>query len=88
MAQTPTSSNGRTAMASKSTDSGETSKAKNSGEAEVQANVDEETAKGFSGIRTDPTPLENYTLPGKAGDLPTPETDAPDEKPPTKEDGS
>jgi len=75
-------------MASKATDSSETSRAKDSGEAEVQANVDEETAKGFSGVRTDPTPLENYTLPGRAGGKPTPETAAPDEKPSTTGGGS
>ena len=46
-----------------------------SGEAEVQANVDAENEQGFSGTRVDPTPLENYTLQGVIAGKPTPETD-------------
>ena len=47
-----------------------------SGEAEVQANVDEANEQGFLGTRVDPTPLENYTLEGVTSGKPTPETDA------------
>lgn len=43
--------------------------------AEVQANVDEINAKGYQGVRTDPTPLENYTVAGVVSGAPTPETD-------------
>jgi hypothetical protein len=50
-------------------------KAKDSGEAEVQANVDAENEQGFRGVRVDETPLENYTLAGN--DKPTPETEPP-----------
>jgi len=49
--------------------------AKDSGEAEVQANVDAENEQGFAGIRVDETPLENYTLGGVAAGKPTPETE-------------
>lgn len=52
-----------------------TTKKTDSGEAEVQAKVDEENAQGFSGTRTDPTPLENYTVDGVTSGKPTPETD-------------
>lgn len=45
------------------------------GEREVQARFDEETAQGFRGVRTDPTPLEHYTVPGVVKGKPTPETD-------------
>ncbi len=45
------------------------------GENEVQAQVDEENARGFRGTRTDPTPLENYTVQGVVAGKPTPETD-------------
>lgn len=45
------------------------------GEKEVQAQVDEETAQGFRGVRTDPTPLEHYTVEGVLKGKPTPETD-------------
>lgn len=51
------------------------SKAKDSGEAEVQANVDEENERGFAGVEVDPTPRENYTLEGVVAGKPTPETD-------------
>jgi hypothetical protein len=44
--------------------------------AEVQANVDEITEQGYQGTRTDPTPLENYTVEGVISGAPTPETDA------------
>lgn len=50
-------------------------KPKDSGEAEVQAKVDEENERGFRGARVDPTPLENYTLEGVTSGKPTPETD-------------
>lgn len=45
------------------------------GDSEVQANVDEETEKGFRGIKVDPTPNENYTVAGVLDGKPTPETD-------------
>lgn len=45
------------------------------GEKEVQAQLDEETGQGFRGTRTDPTPLENYTVEGVTSGKPTPETD-------------
>lgn len=48
---------------------------KDSGEAEVQSNVDEETEQGFSGTAVDPTPRDNYTLSGVVAGKPTPETD-------------
>lgn len=47
-----------------------------SGETEVQAKVDAENEQGYVGVRVDPTPLENYTLPGVVAGKPTPETDA------------
>lgn len=50
-------------------------KAKDSGEAEVQANVDAENEQGFAGSRVDETPLENYTLTGAADGKLTPETE-------------
>lgn len=46
-----------------------------SGEAEVQAKVDEAEAQGFFGTAVDPTPRENYTLEGVTSGKPTPETD-------------
>ena len=42
---------------------------------EVQANMDEINEKGYHGVRTDPTPLENYTVSGVTSGAPTPETD-------------
>lgn len=45
------------------------------GEKEVQAQVDEENAQGFRGSRTDPTPLEHYSVEGVLAGKPTPETD-------------
>lgn len=45
------------------------------GEDSVQSAVDVETDNGYRGVRTDPTPLENYTLDGVTSGLPTPETD-------------
>lgn len=45
------------------------------GEREVQERVDAENEQGFRGARTDPTPLEHYTLQGVVAGLPTPETD-------------
>lgn len=50
-------------------------KKNDSGEAEVQAKVDEENEQGFRGTRVDPTPLENYTVAGVTSGAPTPETD-------------
>ena len=52
-----------------------TSKKNDSGEAEVQANVDEVNEQGFQGAQVDPTPRENYTLGGVTSGKPTPETD-------------
>ena len=50
-------------------------KAKQStGNAEVQAKVDKETAQGFRGTEVDPTPNENYTVSGVTSGAPTPET--------------
>jgi hypothetical protein len=42
----------------------------------VKGVIDEETAQGYRGANTDPTPNENYTLSGVGGDspAPTPET--------------
>lgn len=45
------------------------------GEREVQAQLDAEVEQGFRGTRTDPTPLENYTVDGVTSGKPTPETD-------------
>ena len=50
-------------------------KKSDSGEAEVQANVDEVNEQGFQGAPVDPTPRENYTLSGVTSGAPTPETD-------------
>jgi hypothetical protein len=44
-------------------------------QAELQAKVDAENAKGFRGIEVDPTPNENYTVKGVTSNKPTPETD-------------
>lgn len=41
----------------------------------VQQNMDRETEQGFRGVEVDPTPNENYTLPGQNAGKPTPETD-------------
>jgi hypothetical protein len=49
--------------------------AEDSGEAEVQAKVDEAEAKGYFGQEVDKTPRENYTLEGVIAGAPTPETD-------------
>lgn len=43
---------------------------------EVQAKMDEVQEKGYQGTRTDPTPLEHYTVEGVIAGKPTPETDA------------
>lgn len=43
--------------------------------AEVQRQADEEQARGFRGIETDPTPNENYSVAGVTKGAPTPETD-------------
>jgi len=51
-------------------------KKSDSGEAEVQANVDAENEVGYRGTAVDPTPRENYTLQGVVDGKPTPETDA------------
>lgn len=45
------------------------------GAAQVQAKSDKETAQGFAGVETDPTPNENYTVAGVTSGAPTPETD-------------
>lgn len=50
-------------------------KSKDSGEAQVQANVDKENERGFAGEQVDPTPRDNYTLQGVVAGKPTPETD-------------
>lgn len=42
---------------------------------EVQSKMDEETEKGFRGVKVDPTPNENYTVAGVTSGKPTPETD-------------
>jgi hypothetical protein len=49
--------------------------AEDSGEAEVQAKVDEAEAQGYFGQAVDETPRENYTLEGVVAGAPTPETD-------------
>ncbi len=51
----------------------ETAPAVHGGE-QVQAAMDETQARGYQGARTDPTPLENYTLAGVTSGKPTPET--------------
>jgi hypothetical protein len=48
-------------------------KTTDSGEAEVQALVDEAEDKGFLGDAVDETPRENYTLQGVVAGKPTPE---------------
>lgn len=45
------------------------------GASEVQAKMDEETSKGFHGVKVDPTPNEHYTVAGVTAGKPTPETD-------------
>ena len=45
------------------------------GNAEVQAKIDKETAQGFRGTEVDPTPNANYTVAGVTSGAPTPETD-------------
>ena len=47
---------------------------KDGGAAEVQAQLDKENEKGYRGVRTDETPLENYTVAGVTSGKPTPET--------------
>lgn len=39
----------------------------------VQEKVDVETEQGFNGVRTDPTPLDHYTVDGVLAGKPTPE---------------
>jgi hypothetical protein len=46
------------------------------GQAEVQARMDEAHAKGYEGYAPDPTPNAAYTVAGRDGGRPTPETDA------------
>jgi hypothetical protein len=48
-------------------------KARDAGQAEVQARSDEATKKGYFGNTPDNTPNENYTLAGVIADKPTPE---------------
>lgn len=43
--------------------------------AEVQKRFDEDEARGFRGVETDPTPNEAYTIAGVTSGAPTPETD-------------
>lgn len=43
--------------------------------ADVQAQVDADTERGFRGVEVDPTPNEAYTVAGVTGGAPTPETD-------------
>lgn len=43
--------------------------------AEVQKKVDEDEARGFRGVETDPTPNEAYSVAGVTSGAPTPETD-------------
>ena len=50
-----------------------TTKAGDSGEAEVQAKVDAAEEQGFLGVAVDETPRENYTLDGVTSGKPTPE---------------
>lgn len=47
------------------------------GEEQVQAKIDEETARGYRGVKVDPTPNRNYSAENSApqNDLPTPETE-------------
>jgi hypothetical protein len=49
-------------------------KTTDSGEAEVQAKVDEAEEQGFLGTAVDETPREHYTLGGVTSGKPTPET--------------
>lgn len=53
-----------------------TSKSKDDiGQAEAQAEVDEQHEQGFRGVEVDPTPNEHYTVPGVLAGKPTPEND-------------
>lgn len=52
----------------------DTKKKDDAGQAEVQSKADVALAQGFDGARTDPTPLEHYTLQGVVSGKPTPET--------------
>lgn len=42
----------------------------------LQEAFDEAEDKGYFGVKTDPTPNENYTVAGVTSGAPTPETDA------------
>lgn len=44
------------------------------GASQVQAKKDAEEAKGYRGVKVDPTPNENYSFGGQAAGAPTPET--------------
>lgn len=44
-------------------------------EPHVDRLIGEANAQGFDGVRTDPTPLEHYTIAGVIAGKPTPETD-------------
>ncbi len=46
------------------------------GEAQLQAQFDQEEAQGYRGVVADPTPNSAYTAAGVAAGEPTPETDA------------
>lgn len=48
-------------------------KPKDVGQSEVQANMDEDTDKGYHGSTPDKTPNENYSVAGVLAGKPTPE---------------
>lgn len=53
----------------------EKKQAADAGQAEVQANMDEDTEKGYHGEVPDKTPNSAYTVAGVTGGAKTPETD-------------
>ena len=61
------------AEAEKKTTPSSSTKAKDAGQAEVQAIFDEAAEKGYFGETPDETPNENYTLKGVTAGKPTPE---------------
>jgi hypothetical protein len=54
---------------------GQTASDKDAGQAEMQAQADQEAAQGFAGTEVDQTPNQAYTLAGVTSGAPTPETD-------------
>lgn len=64
---------------SKDSDSGDTARDADLGQAEVQAKVTEAEEKGYEGYTPDETPNENYSL-QTPQDAPTPETTVRDEQ--------